>query len=62
MQSLLSRMRFPAHGSHRGGRGMYAPENTIYAYRKAVHESSTDILEIDLYLSKDGTIVLCHDT
>lgn len=59
--SVFARLLFPAHGSHRGGRGSYAPENTMYAYRKAVHESSTAILEFDLQLSKDGTIVLCHN-
>lgn len=58
---VLQSLKSPVHGSHRGGRGVYAPENTMYAYRKAVHEHTTQILEIDLRLSKDGQIVLCHD-
>eukprot|EP00026_Physarum_polycephalum_P015115 Phypoly_transcript_15728.p1 GENE.Phypoly_transcript_15728~~Phypoly_transcript_15728.p1 ORF type:complete len:269 (+),score=34.34 Phypoly_transcript_15728:84-890(+) len=61
MLPVFTRLAFPAHGSHRGGRGSYAPENTMYAYRKAVHECSTAILEVDLHLTKDGNIVLCHD-
>ncbi len=49
------------HGSHRGSRSPFAPENTMYSYKKAVYESKTEVLEIDLHLCEDGHIVLHHD-
>jgi len=52
----------PVHASHRGGRSVYAPENTMYGYRKSVFEDKTQVLEFDLQLSKDGHLVLMHDT
>lgn len=46
--------------AHRGASG-YAPENTIAAYDKAV-EMKADYIEIDVQRSKDGELVLIHDT
>lgn len=46
--------------AHRGASG-YAPENTIAAFDKAV-EMKADYIEIDVQRSKDGELVIIHDT
>ncbi|MGM7722749.1 glycerophosphodiester phosphodiesterase [Metabacillus sp. Hm71] len=46
--------------AHRGA-SAYAPENTIAAFDKAV-EMKADYIEIDVQRSKDGELVLIHDT
>ncbi|WP_066174899.1 glycerophosphodiester phosphodiesterase [Bacillus marinisedimentorum] len=46
--------------AHRGASG-YAPENTMAAFEKAV-EMKTDYIEIDVQMSKDGELVVIHDT
>lgn len=46
--------------AHRGASG-YAPENTIAAFDKAV-EMKADYIEIDVQRSKDGKLVIIHDT
>lgn len=46
--------------AHRGATG-YAPENTIAAFDLAV-EMKADYIEIDVQRSKDGELVLIHDT
>ena len=45
--------------AHRGGRSL-GPENTIYAFKRAV-ELGTDVLEMDLQTTSDGTLVILHD-
>ena len=45
--------------AHRGGMGLW-PENTIYGFQKAV-ESGVDVLEIDIWLTKDNVVVVNHD-
>ncbi|KAG8188833.1 hypothetical protein JTE90_004645 [Oedothorax gibbosus] len=47
------------HISHRGGAGEFL-ENTIVAFENAVRKG-TDMLEIDLHLTKDGKVVVSHD-
>jgi len=47
------------HISHRGGAGENL-ENTITAYKHAA-QMGTDMLEIDLQLTKDGEVVVSHD-
>ena len=44
---------------HRGFSGNY-PENTMLAFRKAV-ELGADGIELDVHLTKDNVIVICHD-
>ena len=44
---------------HRGGSRL-APENTIAAFDRAVGEGA-DGLELDVRLSKDGQVMVCHD-
>ncbi|MGP1907643.1 glycerophosphodiester phosphodiesterase [Metabacillus sp. JX24] len=46
--------------AHRGASG-YAPENTLAAFDKAV-EMKADYIEIDVQQSKDGELVIIHDT
>ena len=45
--------------AHRGARSL-GPENTIYAFKRAV-ELGTDVLEMDLQTTSDGTLVILHD-
>ena len=47
--------------AHRGG-GDLNPENTILAFREAVLTYDVDIVESDLYLTKDGYLVFNHDS
>lgn len=45
--------------AHRGASG-YAPENTLYAFKKAISMNS-DGIELDVHLTKDEKIVVIHD-
>lgn len=45
--------------AHRGASGE-APENTIASFQMAV-EQGCDAIELDIHLSADGEIVVCHD-
>jgi len=45
--------------AHRGGQGLW-PANTIHAFQRAT-ELGVDILEMDIHLTKDGTLVVRHD-
>ncbi|MDG0792616.1 glycerophosphodiester phosphodiesterase [Cohnella ginsengisoli] len=44
---------------HRGAAGE-APENTLASFRTAVTQGA-DAVELDIHLSADGEIVVCHD-
>ena len=46
--------------AHRGFSGV-APENTMAAFERAI-AINADGIECDVHLSKDGKIVICHDT
>lgn len=46
--------------AHRGAMG-YAPENTLAAFELGVDQGS-DLVEADVQRSKDGVLVLMHDT
>jgi len=46
--------------SHRGA-SLYVPENTLSAFKKAV-QLGTDGIELDVQMSKDGHVVVIHDT
>lgn len=55
------RLKFSCkHISHRGGAGENL-ENTLAAYQHAV-SMGTEMLEIDLQLTKDGHVVVSHDS
>lgn len=45
--------------AHRGGASI-GPENTLACYRKGI-EAGADMIEIDIHLTKDGKIIVCHD-
>ncbi|MFS0576794.1 glycerophosphodiester phosphodiesterase family protein [Sporosarcina sp. 179-K 3D1 HS] len=46
--------------AHRGASG-HAPENTMAAFQKGV-DMKADYIEIDVQMTKDGELVLIHDT
>jgi glycerophosphoryl diester phosphodiesterase len=45
--------------AHRGG-PVYAPENTLSAFRNAI-ETGIDWIEMDVQMTKDGVLVVIHD-
>ncbi|KAH7649111.1 hypothetical protein FG379_003676 [Cryptosporidium bovis] len=48
------------HISHRGGSNEY-PENTIIAFENSINKCNTDMLETDVWLTKDNVLVVLHD-
>lgn len=50
----------PMIAAHRGG-GLNNPENTMLAFREAVNTIGIDMIESDLYITKDGYLVYNHD-
>ena len=48
------------HISHRGGAGE-CYENTMMAFKKAKDLAKTQMLEIDVHITKDGVVVVSHD-
>jgi glycerophosphoryl diester phosphodiesterase len=48
------------HIAHRGG-ALIAPENTMAAFEQAVRVHRTDMLEMDVQLTRDGELVVAHD-
>ncbi len=57
---LVDAGALPMIAAHRGGSDNN-PENTLLAFKKAVEEIGVDIIESDLYLTKDGYLVYNHD-
>lgn len=49
------------HIAHRGG-SLLAPENTLPAFRMAVERYHTQVLETDVHLTRDGELVVFHDS
>jgi glycerophosphoryl diester phosphodiesterase len=45
--------------AHRGFSGI-APENTLFAFQKAI-DLKPDAFELDVHLSKDGQLIVIHD-
>lgn len=50
----------PMLAAHRGG-SIANPENTLKAYKAAVSDYQVDIMESDLWLTKDNKLVYNHD-
>ena len=50
----------PMLAAHRGG-SLTNPENTLLAYESAVRDYNIDIVESDIWITKDGKIVFSHD-
>ncbi len=57
---IVGEGELPLIAAHRGGK-KNNPENTMLAFREAVKTIGVDILESDLYLTKDGYLVYNHD-
>ncbi len=58
---VVEKGELPMIAAHRGG-GKNNPENTMLAFREAVRTIGVDIIESDLYLTKDGYLVYNHDS
>ena len=58
---VVKKGELPLIAAHRGG-GDNNPENTMLAFREAVNTIGVDIIESDLYLTKDGYLVYNHDS
>ena len=58
---IVGKGNLPMVAAHRGG-GACNPENTMLAFREAVKTYQVDIIESDLYLTKDGYLVYNHDS
>ncbi len=58
---IVGEGNLPMLAAHRGG-GECNPENTMLAFREAVNTYEVDIVESDLYLTKDGYLVYNHDS
>ena len=50
----------PLNIAHQGGEDEF-PSNTMYAFRKAL-KVGADMLELDIGVTKDGKVVVMHDT
>jgi glycerophosphoryl diester phosphodiesterase len=46
--------------AHRGGRSL-GPESTLYTFQRAV-DAGVDVLEIDVQSTRDGHLVILHDS
>ncbi len=57
---VVEKGSLPMIAAHRGG-GINNPENTMLAFREAVNTIGVQIIESDLYLTKDGYLVYNHD-
>jgi glycerophosphoryl diester phosphodiesterase len=51
----------PMIAAHRGG-GLCNPENTMLAFREAVRTYGVEVIESDVYLTKDNYLVYNHDS
>ncbi len=58
---VLEDGELPMIAAHRGG-GKSNPENTLLAFREAVNNLGAEVIESDLYLTKDGYLVYNHDS
>ena len=58
---VVEKGALPMIAAHRGG-GDNNPENTMLAFRESVQTIGIDIIESDLYLTKDGYLVYNHDS
>ncbi|WP_225412111.1 glycerophosphodiester phosphodiesterase [Stigmatella hybrida] len=57
---FLQGLKPTLHISHRGG-ALLAPENTLCAFQMAVERYRTQMLELDVHLTRDGEVVVAHD-
>ena len=57
--AFFERALRPRVFAHRGGRAL-GPENTMPAFERGL-AAGADGLELDVHLSSDGVVVVCHD-
>ena len=55
----MNKTKRPFVWAHRGA-SAYCPENTLPAFAKAM-EMGADGIELDVQMTKDGELVVCHD-
>jgi glycerophosphoryl diester phosphodiesterase len=58
---VVEKGELPMIAAHRGGSNNN-PENTLLAFREAVVTIGVDIIESDLYMTRDGYLVYNHDS
>lgn len=58
-QGFFAAFQSPVNVAHRGASGSY-PENTLQAFHKAL-AMGADVLELDVWKTADGEIVVLHD-
>lgn len=58
-ENFFELIEAPVNIAHRGASGDY-PENTMLAFEKAL-EQGADVLEFDVWLTKDNKVVVIHD-
>lgn len=58
--SAISITKVPQIVGHRGASG-YEPENTLRSFERAI-AMGVPMIELDVHLSKDGKLVVIHDT
>eukprot|EP00271_Cylindrocystis_brebissonii_P007337 TRINITY_DN20717_c0_g1_i3.p1 TRINITY_DN20717_c0_g1~~TRINITY_DN20717_c0_g1_i3.p1 ORF type:complete len:371 (+),score=36.03 TRINITY_DN20717_c0_g1_i3:157-1113(+) len=65
---VLGKLKRPIHASHRGG-SRIRPENTMLAFRDAVEwtdekgeKRGTQMLEFDIQKTRDGHLIIMHNT
>lgn len=56
--TIMAQPSFYKEG-HRGGTGLM-PENTIPAMKSGI-EAGANVIEVDVYTSKDGQVIITHD-
>ena len=59
LNALNGELSKPVIIAHRGSSGT-APENTMAAFKEAL-EVGADMIELDIHLSKDSVLIVCHD-
>jgi glycerophosphoryl diester phosphodiesterase len=52
--------RAPLNIAHQGGEDEF-PSNTLYAFRRAI-EGGAEVLELDVGVTRDGKVIVMHDT
>lgn len=60
LQHVMMSISCLSHTGHRGSRQEGLPENTVAAFRDAV-SAGADCVEFDVWLSRDGQVVVHHD-
>lgn len=60
MSIAVSNKSVPAFLCAHRGMNLHAPENTLPAFAAAIQNGAKEI-ELDIWPSKDGTLVVCHD-